>query len=344
MQQIGPGAQPTRFAKLRASFWLSAVWSVLVPTVFFVTMEWIHRGTLGGDFWSARVQPHPWGFIFEWLFLVLLYVFISQLSGLHWLATLLTGIISNVPGTVTYFKLEMRGEPFLPWDITQVGDFAGVAGKVELDIQPTMLWTLAIFLVLLAASCFLRMPYRKETRWRWRIGSAAVSGFLWCLLVFGVYLNASMCEFFGIYSDMWMQDRYYKNYGVITGFMTNLQVLDIEAPENYSEKSVLELAARVEETAETAKPLYKESYAATADAPEQRPNIIFVMNESFWDASRLEGISYDRELTPNLTALKNEAAYGYCYTPSFGGGTCDVEFEALTGFSVEHLPAGSKPY
>ena len=133
VQQIGPGAQPTRFAKLRASFWLSAVWSVLVPTVFFVTMEWIHRGTLGGDFWSARVQPHPWGFIFEWLFLVLLYVFISQLSGLHWLATLLTGIISNVPGTVTYFKLEMRGEPFLPWDITQVGDFAGVAGKVEVD-------------------------------------------------------------------------------------------------------------------------------------------------------------------------------------------------------------------
>ena len=77
-----------------------------------------------------------------------------------------------------------------------------MAGKVELDIQPTMLWTLAIFLELLAASCFLRMPYRKETRWRWRIGSAAVSGFLWCLLVFGVYLNASMCEFFGIYSDM----------------------------------------------------------------------------------------------------------------------------------------------
>ena len=33
----------------------------------------------------------------------------DRLSGLHWLATLLTGIISNVPGTVTYFNLEMRG-------------------------------------------------------------------------------------------------------------------------------------------------------------------------------------------------------------------------------------------
>ena len=28
----------------------------------------------------------------------------------------------------------------------------------------------------------------------------------------------------------------------------------------------------------------------------------------------------------------------------FGGGTCDVEFEALTGYSVSYLPSGSKPY
>ncbi len=154
---------------------------------------------------------------------MLLYVHQPAL-GLHWLATLLTGIISNVPGTVTYFKLEMRGEPFLPWDITQ-GDFAGVAGKVELDIQPTMLWTLAIFLVLLAASCFCVCPIEKRRAGAGASAARRFLGFWKALLVFGVYLNASMCEFFGIYSDMWMQDRYYKNYGVITGFMTNLQVL-----------------------------------------------------------------------------------------------------------------------
>ena len=64
-----------------------------------------------------------------------------------------------------------------------------------------------------------------------------------------------MCEFFGIYSDMWMRTVITKTTASSRG-SANLQVL--EAPENYSEKSVLELAARVEETAETAKPLYKE--------------------------------------------------------------------------------------
>ena len=139
----------------------------------FVTMEWIHRGTLGGDFWSARVQPHPWGFIFEWLFLVLLYVFISQLSGLHWLATLLTGIISNVPGTVTYFKLQMRGEPLLPWDITQLGDFCrrGRQGGAWTYSPGRCLRARVQFcLVLVAAqlACRCACPIRREARWRWQ--------------------------------------------------------------------------------------------------------------------------------------------------------------------------------
>ena len=96
---------------------------------------------------------------------------------------------------------------------------------------------------------------------------------------------------------------------------------------------------------DSGEPMYEQSYAAEAgkDA-EQTPNIIYVMNESFWDVSRLEGIQFDRDLTPNLKRLGEEGASGYVYSPSFGGGTCDVEFEVLTGFSLEHLPAGSKPY
>ena len=48
VQQIGPGAQPTRFCEAARLFWLSAVWSVL-PAVFFVTMGGLLR-LLGGDF------------------------------------------------------------------------------------------------------------------------------------------------------------------------------------------------------------------------------------------------------------------------------------------------------
>ena len=78
----------------------------------------------------------------------------------------------------------------------------------------------------------------------------------------------------------------------------------------------------------------------------KQPNIIFVMNESFWDVAELEeyGVEFDQEVTPNLHRLMESAAYGKAYSPSFGGGTCDVEFEALTGYSMEFLPGGCKPF
>lgn len=330
----------------RSTVWLNILWTMLVPTVFFVTMEWVQRGTLLEDFWDTRFLSHQEAYVLGWLFLLAVYVVLSQLFGRYMPATAITWLISNVPGIVTWFKLEMRGEPLLPWDFSQIGDFMGVAGNVKLQVQPPMIWSAVIFAVLLAASHFVRLPYKKETRWRWRASFAAVGALVWSVVVFGVYLNEPMCQKFNIWSDMWMQDRYYKNYGVITGFMTNLRVLKIQDPEDYSEKAVAELAGQTADRAKTEKPLYEASYAAvTPEAErEQQPNIIYVMNESFWDASRLEGVTFEPELTPNLTALKQEAASGYCYSPSFGGGTCDVEFEALTGFSLEHLPAGCKPY
>lgn len=339
-------SQTAKQRNWQSAVWLNIVWTVLVPTVFFVTMEWVQRGTLLEDFWETRFLPHKEAYVLGWLFLVAVYVVLSQLFGRYMPATAITWLISNVPGIVTWFKLEMRGEPLLPWDFSQIGDFMGVASNVKLQVQPPMIWSGVIFAVLLAASHFVRLPYKKETRWRWRAALAAAGALGWCVITFGVYLNEPMCQRFNIWSDMWMQDRYYKNYGVITGFMTNLRVLKIQDPENYAQEAVEQLAQQTAENAKTAKPLYENSYAATAprDGRVQKPNIIYVMNESFWDASRLEGVTFEPELTPNLTALKAEAASGYCYSPSFGGGTCDVEFEALTGFSLEHLPAGCKPY
>lgn len=62
------------------------------------------------------------------------------------------------------------------------------------------------------------------------------------LLCFGVLLRQNVCEFFGIWPDMWMQDRYYRNHGIVTGFVTNLRVLNITAPDGYGEAAVQQLA------------------------------------------------------------------------------------------------------
>ena len=343
MKQVSGGEKR---ASWRDSFGVNLAWTLIVPTVFLFTMEWIHRGTLLSDFWTTRFFSHFFGFFWGWVFLILLYILVSQLTARHWVATLILGLLTNVSGVVTYYKLEMRGEPFLPWDFSQIGDLAGVAEHIQHQVQPSMIVVGVLLLVMILFAGFLRLPMGTSGRkWHWRLILSGGSFVGALAIVFGIWMQTAVCQFFGIYEDMWMQDRYYKNYGILTGFFTNLRVLDISAPDGYSQEAVDQIVQRTEQAQKAdSEPFFANSYASSTEEVVQQPNIIFVMNESFWDVSRLEGVVFDRELTPNLKALAEQAAYGRCYSPSFGGGTCDVEFEALTGFSLEHLPAGSKPY
>lgn len=320
---------------------------LLFPSILFWGMEWLHRGTLFSDeFWNERLLPHPEAFILAWLFVLGVYTVISQIFGRHWPAVLILGIIAYGVGTVTYFKLEMRGEPLLPWDFQQLGDFMGVADNVKLSVQPHMIVVALIFLLCLGLSIMMPSSYRgmKRRGLIVRLILAIVGAVMSLGIFFGIYMSKEVCASFHIYEDMWMQDRYYRNYSIVTGFLTNLRVMQFEAPENYSQEAVYERLDQVEKDLSD-EPMYEDSYAAEHEKDAvQTPNIIYVMNESFWDVSRLEGITFDRDLTPNLKRLAQQGASGYVYSPSFGGGTCDVEFEVLTGFSLEHLPAGSKPY
>lgn len=315
---------------------------MLPPAAAFAALlcgEWIHRGSLDASFWQGSLLAHWPAYLMAWLLLLGVYCLVDGLARLPALAVVCTGATSCIPAAVTFFKLKLRGEPLFPWDFSQLGEALQVAGKSGLQLQPSMIVSALFFMALAAAACFVRRP-----RWSWKQRAARAlapaAGLI--ALVLGVYLQPGATTALGIYPDMWMQNRYYSTYGVISGFMTNLQALDIAAPEGYSPEAVQALARQADEN--RAAPRYAGSYRAEGDGAVQQPSIIFVMDESFWDASELPGVVYSEELTPNLHRLAETSAYGRAYSPSFGGGTCDVEFEALTGFSVEFLPGGCKPF
>jgi len=62
---------------------------------------------------------------------------------------------------------------------------------------------------------------------------------------------------------------------------------------------------------------------------DQLPNIIFIMSESHWDATKL-----DPNIPKNLTPTIEKNQLSQLLSPSFGGGTANVEFEVLTGLNV----------
>ena len=320
----------------------------LAAGIFLVLTEWVARGEWTPEIWTEYIRPHYESYILSWMLLALIWAVVDTVTRLAPLATFVSGCAGLVPAAVNFYTLQLRGEPFLPWDLTQVKEAAGVAAAAGLKVQPSMVWAGGVLLALTVLSHFL---YRRRGRPALPVRLVSIAASLTALLalVFGVFLQPAVTQSFGIYPDAWMQDRYYRWYGVITGFMTNLTNLEIDEPEGYSEEAVNALLDETEAAgAIRTGPNFPDSYAARTDpaAIEKEPTIIYVMDESYWDVSELEqyGVTFDTDVSPNLHALQQTSAYGKVYSPSFGGGTCDVEFEALTGHSVGFLPSGCKPY
>ena len=330
---------------------LHAVRLVFPPMATLIVLlltEWIARGTLNADVFAQYIFPHAEAYLLAWALLFLIWLSIDWLTRFAPLAMLLTAVLGCAPAAVNFYTLQLRGEPFLPWDLMQVSEAAGVASAAGIHIQTSMVVSLVLAALLTVGSFFLYRG-RQKLPWVKRLGGFAASAAVTCGMLFGVFLQPTVTQAIGIQPDAWMQDRYYRYYGVITSFLTNLTNLEITKPETYSEEAVNAILDDVEAGEKyTTQPLYPESYGATtpADEVEKQPTIIYVMDESYWDVSELEehGFVFDTDVSANLHALQQTSASGRAYSPSFGGGTCDVEFEALTGYSVSYLPNGSKPY
>ena len=333
---------PARLHALRLAF------PPVVTLVLVVLTEWIARGSLTVDTLTQYIFPHAEAYLLAWALLFLIWLTVDWLTRFAPLATLIAAIFGCVPAAVDFYTLQLRGEPFLPWDLAQVSEAAGVASAAGIHIQTSMVVSIVLILLLLVASFFLYRG-RKKLNWKPRVLGVAASAAAICGLLFGVFLQPAVTQAIGILPDAWMQDRYYRYYGVTTSFLTNLTNLEISKPDDYSEDAVNEILddTAAAENYQTA-PLYPASYGAVTPAgeTEQSPTIIYVMDESYWDVSELEqyGFAFDTDVSANLHRLQETSAFGRAYSPSFGGGTCDVEFEALTGYSVSYLPNGSKPY
>ncbi|RWC41211.1 LTA synthase family protein [Mesorhizobium sp.] len=123
---------------------------------------------------------------------------------------------------------------------------------------------------------------------------------------------------------MWDQKENYASNGFALAFALNVPMAHVSAPAGYSDKSIAAI----------------DRPDVTASVPAEKPDIIIVMSESFWDPTELPGVNITPDPIPTVRALRS----GYMFSPEFGGMTANVEFEALTGFSNAFLPAGSIPY
>lgn len=86
------------------------------------------------------------------------------------------------------------------------------------------------------------------------------------------------------------------------------------------------------------------SYKDNNKEVEVKPNIIIIMCEALTDYYIYEDFKTTNSYMPYIQSLQREYKSGYIIPPYIGGGTCDSEFEFLTGMSITNVSLQAMSY
>lgn len=254
-----------------------------------------------------------------------LLVFFGWLSSL--LGSLRIGVLAYLLvvlgiGSANFLKMNYRMEPIYPDDLKMITEFGMIRDMVGLPI-------FLLFLLLLAAAIFLlifswKQSVNLEKKQQWlRVACFVLTS---SLLVYIGSFNQQNNLLRKAYDKtaLWIpysQKMNYYNTGFIGGFLYNLPVEAMEKPKGYSEETVKKIVKK---------------YQVSSKKTTEKPNIIYIMSESFSDPSRLNGLEIlGGDPLQAYRSVADKTYSGQMLSQNYGGGTANIEFEALTGFSME---------
>ena len=259
-------------------------------------------------------------FIANYAFLFVFHILLTYLLKNNKLACTIQAIFSYILCMINEFIYVVRGIPILPNDIYALSTGAAVSGQYSFVFSSKMVICTFGFILLLFVIFKLldKSPSKKYLPVNISISALGIIVIFICLLT--VKTRS------GIYFAV--RDTH-ENFGFIFSTILFSQNLSVEKPDTYVPDKV--------------ESLY-DSYEDDEFTTENLPNVIVIMNESFSDLSYLGDIKTNEEYLSYFNELKKEAAYGNLIVPVYGGGTCNTEFEVLTGCSTTYLPQGTYAY
>ena len=277
-------------------------------------------GTL--DFSYGRFSSYfhyPTVFLLNLLPVVLLVLFTYFAANRAWLAFLLPSALLVIMEFINYFKVVLRGDPFVAEDFFLVGEGAGILGQYELHFP---LWFFISIILLLGGTVVL-MRYARgripKKLWWVRVTALVLCVCIGALSWVTWYTDDALYQkqdnhaLFSAERDA--QD--YASRGFVWSFLHSLGEAFPSAPEDYSEEAAQALLA---------------PYTDEAIPKEKRVNIVITMLESYSDLSVFDTIRFTADPYGEFHALQEESYHGTLVADVVGGGTINSERSALTGF------------
>lgn len=287
---------------------------MMIGCLLFISFEvlWLMQNMLGATFivTDLKYVVTGWGLC---LLVLILFVIIS---GRIVMGIAIGGSLLLLLSTIDFFIMSFKGVEITPSDIVAIRTALNVANNYELvpDKNVIVSWSIFILLIAFISCCDFHAFQRK------RVIKHVAAATTFLVVLIAVLLSGSK-------SARWSMDgTVYRT--LVVNLALEFKESRVPMPKGYDVAALKDMTD-----------------AYSLEAPEEPPNIIVIMNESFADLNHLDnGMITDKEVIPFISSLSDNTIKGYACASVFGGSTANSEYEFLTGNSMAFLPTGNVPY
>ena len=299
--------------------------TVLVILISNLYLQWCQNNLSVDLALKFAFSWHTEKFLLACFVLLTVFLFMVAFAGSYLFGLLFYLVSIGILGFANYLKMSYRQEPIYPDDLKMITEF-----NLLKDMTGTPIFIGLMLLAILAFGgvvwAIVRSFKKDRTFQIYRILTLVMT-----VAMMGYFSNFNnpnnLLRKAYNQTALWIpysQKMNYYNTGFIGGFLYNLKVEPMERPEGYSKEKINEIT---------------EKYQAIADeknqtASDEQPNIIYVMSESFSDPSHLNGVTVTGDPLADYREVANQTYSGRMLSQNYGGGTANIEFEALTGLSM----------
>lgn len=268
---------------------------------------------------------HTEKFLLACLVLLIIFLFFVAVLGSFLFGTFFYLVGIGILGYANYLKMTYRQEPIYPDDLKMIKEF----GLLKDMTGTTSFYLLAgMILLVVAGGCWaIYRSFKKDKKFQ-AIRVITLFSTIFALIYISNFNNPNnLLRKAYNKTALWIpysQKMNYYNTGFIGGYLYNLKIDPMEKPKGYSEEKIKEMTSHYQKLADE----------KNKTASEEQPNIIYVMSESFSDPSRLNGVEITGDPLADYHTVADQTYSGQMLSQNYGGGTANIEFEALTGFTM----------
>lgn len=284
-----------------------------------------------------------------------LYVILLMLTNRFWVATPIFLAVTFIVAVIEHFKVSIRYEAILPSDLNFLkADAGNLMGFMPSGAQWTILIAVVAFAAFVALFVFLnRRDARHGKLFRGsdkqsrsvnaitRLLLILLPGLFFTLYSMQVSTVGSWAKTFatvmGDKPSMWDSVYDAQRNGPLVAFTRQLNPKVMVKPDDYSEETMKQVAARYEKAA---KKINAKRSANMTDS-----TVIYVLSESFSDPSRVPGLKVNKDSMPTIREIKQNTTSGLMLSSGYGGGTANLEYMGLSGLSMANFDSSlTSPY